>query len=106
MVLIAHLIAPAAKATARINAFLLKFGEEGFKYAFALKGWRWIAVIETARVSGYDFVLGLKERSSDKPPDAVCQDGFLIDWFESGLGDFNHDRPIGAWLRGGGCTGA
>ena len=103
MILVADLVAPAAEAAAGVDVFCLELGQQGLEHAFALEGRGRVAVIEAAVVGRNDLVGGLEHVGADEAADGVFDDGLVIDGFEGGLGNFEHDGPIGAcfWVGRG-----
>lgn len=102
MILIADFIAPAAEAAAGVDVLFLEFGQELFEDAFALEGGGWVAVVEAAVVGGDDLVGGGEHFGGDEAFDAVGEHIGVVDGLHGGFGDFEHDGPVGAFLRGGG----
>lgn len=103
MVLVADLVAPAAEAAAGVDVFGLEPGQQGREHAFALEGRGRVAVVEAAVVGRDELVGGLEHVGADEAADGVFDDGSVGDGFEGGLGDFEHDGPVGAcfWVGRG-----
>lgn len=96
VVLVADLVAPAAEAAARVDVQVLQLGQELLEHAFALEGWRWIAVVEAAVVKRDDFVGWLEHSRVYEALDAVFHEGAVVDGLHRRLGDFEHDGPVWA----------
>lgn len=100
VVLIAHLVAPAAEASPREDVLGLQGGEELFEHAFALQGRGGVAVVEAAVVGRDDLVGRLEHGGVEEAADGVGEEVVVVHRFEGGFGDFEHDTPVGAFLRG------
>ena len=101
MVLVADLVAPAAEAAARVDAHVLQRGQELGEGGFALEGRGRVAVVEAAVVGRDDFVGGAQHFGVDEAADAVAEHVGGVDGLHAGFGHFEHDGPVGAFLRGG-----
>ena len=101
MVLVADFVSPAAEAAAGVDVLFLELGEELFEDAFALEGWGWVTVVEAAVVGADDLVIGLEHFGVDETLDAVTEHVCVVDGLQRGLGDFEHDGPVGPFSRGG-----
>lgn len=100
VILVAHLVAPAAEPAPREDVLGLQGGEELFEHALALEGRGRVAVVEAAVVGRDDLVGGLEHGGVEEAADGVGKEGGVVDGLEGGFRDFEHDAPVGAFLRG------
>ena len=100
VVLVADLVSPAAEAAAGVYVLFLELGEELLQDAFALEAWSRVAVVEAAVVCADDFVIGLDHFRVEEALDAVAEHVCVVDGLQGGLGDFEHDGPVWAFLWG------
>ena len=100
VVLIPHLVAPAAEPAAREDVLGLQGGEELLEHPLALEGRGRVAVIKAAVVGRDDLVGGLEHGGVEEAADGVGEEAGVVDGLEGGFRDFEHDAPVGAFLWG------
>ena len=96
VVLVANFVSPAAETTTRVDAHILKLGEELLENTLSLECRGGIAVVELAVIGGDNLILGLDHIRVDKPLDAICQECRFVDGLHGRLGNLQHDGPVGA----------
>ena len=101
MILIPHLIPPAAEAAAGENIHFFQLGEQFCQHSLALEGRCRVSVVEGSVVCGDYFVLGFYHVGVYQALDTFCEDFLAVDGFHYGFGDFEHDTPIGSLFRFG-----
>lgn len=87
----AHLVSPAAKAAAGVNAQVLQLGQQLREDTLALQGGSGVALIELAVVGGHDLVARPDHVGVDETLNAVLQKVLLIHRLHGGLGHLQHD---------------
>jgi len=55
-------------------------------------------VIETTVIGGDNFIIGLDHFGVDETLNGVTEDVGLVNWLHGRLGNFQHDRPVRAFL--------
>ena len=73
VILVSDFVAPAAEPAAGEDIAGLEFWEELLEHAFALEGWRRVAVVEAAVVGADDLVVGTEHFGVDEATDAVLE---------------------------------
>lgn len=99
MILIANLVPPAPESSAAPDVLCLKRWQEFGEDSFALKRGGWVSVVEASVVYGDDFVGRFEHFGVYEAGDTICEKTIVIDWFEGGFGDFEHDTPVWTLLR-------
>jgi hypothetical protein len=98
MILIANLVSPAAKTASGVDVFGLKLRKELFEDALTFKRRGWVTVIETTVISGNNFIIRLDHFGVDETLNGVTEDVGLVNRLHGRLGNFQHDRPVWAFL--------
>lgn len=99
VILVANLVLPGSEAAPGENIFALEIRQRLGQGIVTLEARRGIPVIEAANVGADDLVFGVQQAGVDEPLDAVLEQRFLLDGLVRGLGDFEHDGPVGSGLR-------
>ena len=102
VVLVADLVAPAAEAATRPDVLGLELGEELLEYSLALERRSGVTVVVAAVVGADNLVRGRHHLGVDKTLDAVGEHGLVVDGLHRGLGNLEHDAPVGTLLGLGG----
>ena len=102
VVLVADLVAPAAEAATRPDVLGLELGEELLEYSLALERRSGVTVVVAAVVGADNLVRRRHHLGVDKTLDAVGEHGLVVDGLHRGLGNLEHDAPVGTLLGLGG----
>jgi hypothetical protein len=76
----------------------LKLRKELFEDALTFKRRGWVTVIETTVISGNNFIIRLDHFGVDETLNGVTEDVGLVNRLHGRLGNFQHDRPVWAFL--------
>ena len=98
MVLVADLVAPAAEAATRPDVHGLELGQHLGEGTLTLQRGGGVAVVEAAVVGGDNLVAGLQHLSVDETLDRLGEESLVVDRLHGGLGDLQHDGPVGTLL--------
>mgnify|MGYP000929348754 CR=1 FL=1 len=98
VVLVTDLVAPATETATGVDVHVLQLGQELLEDTLTLKRGSGVAVVEAAVVGRDNLILGLDHVGVDKTLDAVPEEVLLINRLERGLGNLEHDGPVGALL--------
>ena len=98
MVLVADLVAPATETATGPDALLLETGQNLGEGTLTLQRGGGVAVVEAAVVGGDNLVAGLQHLSVDETLDRLGEESLVVDRLHGGLGDLQHDGPVGTLL--------
>ena len=81
--MLTYLISPASETATGPDILGLKLRKQFLEHALTLKGGSWVAMIETAVVSGDNLVCGLNHVGVDEALNRVLEESGLVDWLHS-----------------------
>ena len=79
VVLVPHLVPPAAKSTAGVDVFFLQLGQKLLEHALALERGSGVPVVEAAVVCANDLIGGFQHLGGNQATDAVLEEGGVVD---------------------------
>ena len=98
MVLVTDLIAPATEAATRPDVHRLQLRQNLGKGAFTLQRGGGVSVVKAAVVGGDNLIAGLEHLGVDETLDGLGKKGVNVDGLHRGLGNLQHDGPVGTFL--------
>lgn len=101
VILVPDLVLPRAEAAPRENVLALEVRQDLGEGAVALEAGRRVPVVEPPDVRAHDLVPRREQLRADQPPDAVLQQGPVLDRLVARLGHLEHDGPVGPGARRG-----
>lgn len=99
MVLVSNFVLPGPKPTARENVLAVEVRLDFCQCTIPLKSRSRISMIETSDVSAHNLVLGFQKVCVNETLDGFLEQSLLVDRLVGGLGNFEHDGPVGAGRR-------